>query len=175
MGQPVGRVIRQQADPSPRALCLSLSGQRRTHMRLTQENMLRLPANRPSGRSSHEDAAGATEGATTCSPHEAAHDVVSNPTSTRSGDTPFPTPGADAPVTSLQPLNAESGAVVLDSIVHQFHRLETMGYTNAVIQHTTTYSSRWKMFADLCSERATDPFLATPAIVAELLTHVADT
>ena len=58
-----------------------------------------------------------------------------------------------------------------------------MGYKNTVIQrldkardHSTnaTYNSRWKLFAEFCTERDTDPFLATPATVAEFLTYVAD-
>ena len=58
-----------------------------------------------------------------------------------------------------------------------------MGYTNTVIQRldkarvqstNTTYNSRWKLFSEFCTERDTDPFLATPATVAEFLTYVAD-
>ena len=67
-------------------------------------------------------------------------------------------------------------------MVHSVPRLSALGYSEDVINQlnfarrdstNNTYNSKWKLFVQFAHDRNFDPFLASPALVAQFLLHVA--
>ena len=84
--------------------------------------------------------------------------------------------------TSFRDEHAESDVSIFGSVVHNLPRLRAAGLSSPVLRQLSasrvastnnTYESKWKLFASFCQERGVDPFVASPAKVADFLVHVA--
>ena len=73
------------------------------------------------------------------------------------------------------------GLHLLSSVVHSVPRLSALGYSEDGIYQMNfarrgltnkTYNWKWKLFVQFAHERSFDPFLASPAMVAQFLLHV---
>ena len=95
-----------------------------------------------------------------------------------------PTVGVEVTSTPHGLRSPKSGLHLLSSVVNSVPRLSALGYSEEVINQlnfarrdstNNTYNSKWKLFVQFARDRKFDPFLASPALVAQFLLFVAKT
>lgn len=91
-------------------------------------------------------------------------------------------PESDSISTDLSAAPSVTGHPVFTSLVHPLPLLTDQGYSPAVLgalrsarlpSTNQVYDSKWRLFAQFCSDRDLDPFSAQPSTVANFLVHVA--